>query len=213
MSATARKRRGYRQFCGAARALDVVGERWTLLIVRNLLIATTRRFSDLLAELPGITTNLLATRLRDLQTAELVEPAARGGYRLTEAGRALEPVVRELGRWGGRYMDRPHRGDAVNLGWGLFSLKRRYRGGVECVVGIEADGRSFELTLGRERMGLVEREAAGAELRLAGTSHAFRRLFGLGIEPASIDELLDEKAITATGDLRHLRPFARSLAP
>jgi DNA-binding HxlR family transcriptional regulator len=212
MSATTRKRRGYGQFCGAARALDVVGERWTLLIVRNLLIGP-RRFSDLLDELPGITTNLLATRLRDLVAAELVEPAARGGYRLTEAGRALEPVVRELGRWGGRYMDRPHRGDAVNLGWGLFSLKRRYRGGVECIVGIEADGKSFELTLGRERMDLVEREAASAELRLAGTSYAFRRLFGLGIEPASIDELLEEKAITAAGDLRHLRPFARSLAP
>jgi len=212
MSSIDRKRRGYHQFCGAARALDVVGERWTLLIVRNLLIGP-RRFSDLLDELPGITTNLLATRLRDLGAAELVEPAARGGYRLTEAGRALEPVLRELGRWGGRYMDRPRRGDAVNLGWGLFSLKRRYRGGVECIVGIEADGKSFEVTLGRERMDLVEREASNPALRLAGASHAFRRLFGLGTEPASIDELLEDKAITATGDLRHLRPFARSLAP
>src|SRR5262249_4096231 len=157
----------------------------TLLIVRDLLIGP-RRFSDLLDGLPGITTNLLATRLRDLGAGEIVEPAARGGYRLTEAGRALEPAVRELGRWGGRYLARPRRGDALNLGWGLLSLKRRYRGGVECVVGIEADGRSFELTLGRELMDLVEREASSPALRLAGASHAFRRLFGLGVEPASI---------------------------
>src|SRR5258706_3533447 len=102
------ERRSYRQFCGVARALDVVGERWTLLIARNLLLGP-RRYSDLLQELPGITTNLLAKRLHELESVELIvkevlpAPLAVSVYRLTPAGRALEPVIMELGRWGGRF--------------------------------------------------------------------------------------------------------------
>ena len=69
---TKRESRSYKQFCGLARALDVVGERWTLLIVRNLLVGP-RRYSDLMAELPGITTNLLAKRLRELSSHGLIE--------------------------------------------------------------------------------------------------------------------------------------------
>src|SRR6187549_2526493 len=90
--------RSYHQFCGLARALDVVGERWTLLLVRNLLLGP-RRYGDLLEELPGITTNLLAKRLRALCEHGLVEktalppPAAIPVYALTEAGAALEPAI------------------------------------------------------------------------------------------------------------------------
>src|SRR5215471_6124587 len=108
--ARAPERRSYRQFCGVARALDLVGERWTLPIVRNLLLGP-RRYSDLLAELPGLTTNLLAKRLRELEQGGLIERVQRAGdvarYQLTTTGAALEPVVMELARWGGRYMDRP----------------------------------------------------------------------------------------------------------
>src|SRR3954466_9029782 len=100
------KRRSYDQFCSVARALDRVGERWTLLIVRNLLLGP-RRYSDLLRELPGITTNLLAKRLQELESLGILErvslppPAATEAYALTLQGEALEPVVMELGRWGG----------------------------------------------------------------------------------------------------------------
>src|SRR5690349_12744259 len=92
------ERRSYQQFCGVARALDVVGERWTLLIVRNLLLGP-RRYGDLLAELPGLTTNLLAKRLREMELVGLVEkrelppPAASTVYALTADGAALEGVV------------------------------------------------------------------------------------------------------------------------
>src|SRR5258706_5251392 len=92
------ERRSYRQFCGFARAVDVVGERWTLLVARNLLLGP-RRYGDLLEELPGITTNLLAKRLRDLEAAGLVEKRAGAGvvtYALTERGLALDPVINEL---------------------------------------------------------------------------------------------------------------------
>src|ERR1700690_1771860 len=117
MQVTERRRtkRKYGQYCGVARALDVVGERWTLLVVRNLLLGP-RRYSDLLRELPGMTTNLLAKRLDEMEAASLVErralppPAAATVYALTETGAALEPVVMELGRFGGRYMDQPRRG-------------------------------------------------------------------------------------------------------
>src|SRR6478735_2738073 len=132
-SAAASERRSYHQYCGGARALDVVGERWTLLIVRNLLLGP-RRYSDLLAELPGITTNLLAKRLRELCAAGVVErrrtstPLRAEVYALTPEGAALEPVIMELGRWGGRFLDRPRASDTVNIGWGLLSMKRRYRG-------------------------------------------------------------------------------------
>src|SRR5947208_15766550 len=96
-------RRTYKQFCGLARALDVVGERWTLLIVRNLLLGSLR-YSDLLRGLPGITTNLLAKRLREMEELDLIErtnsPGAATGqaYRLTALGATLEPAVHALGR-------------------------------------------------------------------------------------------------------------------
>ena len=91
------KRRSYDQFCGVARALDQVSERWTLLIVRNLMLGP-RRYSDLMTELPGITTNLLAARLRAMEEIGLVarQPGPPARYELTALGAALEPVVVEL---------------------------------------------------------------------------------------------------------------------
>jgi DNA-binding HxlR family transcriptional regulator len=98
--------RSYGQYCSVAKALDLVGERWTLLIVRELLARGPSRYTDLRSGLPGIATNLLADRLRDLEAAGLIEredappPVATTLFRLTERGAALEPVLSELGRWG-----------------------------------------------------------------------------------------------------------------
>jgi DNA-binding HxlR family transcriptional regulator len=185
------ERRSYRQFCGLARALDVVGERWTLPIVRNLLLGP-RRYSDLLAELPGLTTNLLAKRLRELEQGGLIERVQRGGdvarYQLTATGAALEPVVMELARWGGRYMDRPRRGDRVDLGWALLSLKRRYRGGANLVVGLEAGDRHFELGLEDQHLRVLEREPQRPDLVLRGSPEA---VFALFFEAAATPEALD----------------------
>ncbi len=93
--------RGFGQYGGVARAIERVGERWALLIVRDLL-AGARRYSDLKAGLPRIPTNILSDRLKELQEAGVVRrvPTVRGGYELTTLGRALEPVVVELERWG-----------------------------------------------------------------------------------------------------------------
>src|SRR4051794_9741267 len=88
---------GYGQFCAVARALEVLGERWTLLIVRELMLGATT-FTEIRRGLPRIPRATLAARLRSLRRAEILEDTA-GDYRLTETGLALAPVVRELARW------------------------------------------------------------------------------------------------------------------
>lgn len=96
-----RSPRGFGQSGGLARAVERVGERWALLIVRDLL-AGARRYSDLKAGLPRIPTNILSDRLKELQQAGVIRrvPVVRGGYELTPLGRELEPVVLALERWG-----------------------------------------------------------------------------------------------------------------
>jgi DNA-binding HxlR family transcriptional regulator len=98
--------RTYDQYCAAARALDVVGDRWTLLIVRELLIRQPCRYTDLQYGLPGIATNLLADRLRQLEENGIITreaappPIATTLFRLTSRGEALQPVLHALGEWG-----------------------------------------------------------------------------------------------------------------
>jgi DNA-binding HxlR family transcriptional regulator len=99
--------RTYGDRCGIARALDVIGERWALLVVRDLLLGP-KRFSDLRAGLPRVSADVLAQRLRELEAAGVVQrrrlppPSASRVYELTERGRELEPVVLGLARWGSR---------------------------------------------------------------------------------------------------------------
>jgi DNA-binding HxlR family transcriptional regulator len=180
------ERRSYQQFCGLARALDRVGERWTLLIVRNLLLGP-RRYSDLLRELPGITTNLLAKRLKELEGLGILQrdsgPGRAEAYALTELGEALEPAVMELARWGGHFMDAPASGDRLDIGWGLLSMKRRYRGSRSLIVALEIteagerERRVFELHFEPTRLGVKERLAVRPDLALSGSEAAFRALF------------------------------------
>src|SRR3954451_127643 len=97
--------RTYDDSCGIARALDVVGERWTLLVVRELVLGP-KRFGQLRRGLPALSPNVLSQRLRELEDADLVRrhelepPASVVVYELTPRGQALEPILHELGRWG-----------------------------------------------------------------------------------------------------------------
>ena len=114
--------RSYNQYCGLAKALDVVGDRWTLLIVRELLTGP-KRYTDLQNGLPGIATNLLADRLTDLEQAELVQrdeappPVATTLYSLTLRGAELRPVIQELGRWARPLMGQLARGEKFLGRW------------------------------------------------------------------------------------------------
>lgn len=120
--------RSYRHFCAVAKALDVVGDRWVLLIVRELLSSGPSRYTDLLKGLPGIATNLLADRLKDMEQAGIVRawaappPVATTLFELTERGRALRPLLEELGRWGAPLMGPPPAGVEFRSHWLVFPL-------------------------------------------------------------------------------------------
>jgi DNA-binding HxlR family transcriptional regulator len=121
--------RSYGEYCSIAKALDVVGDRWTLLIVRELVIRGGCRYTDLRDGLPGIASNLLADRIRELESAGLIRredappPIAATLFHLTEAGRELLPVLDAVGRWGVRYMVEPADGDEFRGHWFAFPAR------------------------------------------------------------------------------------------
>ena len=123
-------KRSYQQNCALARANDVIGERWTMLLLRDLLISPLR-FNELLVSLKGMGTNLLASRLKDLEAADIVERReGEGGtrvYALTDRGRALEPAVLALIRWGLAHGPENQPGDHHRDGWDLLALKALFQ--------------------------------------------------------------------------------------
>lgn len=121
--------RTYGQYCALARGLDLVGDRWTLLIVRELLSLGPSRYADLQRGLPGIATNLLAGRLKEMEAAglvarsELPRPANATVFALTERGAALEGVVREFVKWGAPLMSPPAPDESFRPHWLLIPLR------------------------------------------------------------------------------------------
>jgi DNA-binding HxlR family transcriptional regulator len=113
----------YNQYCPVAHALDVVGERWALLIVRELIEHDQLRYSDLHAKLPGCGTNILAARLKELERNGVVRrrrlppPAASTVYELTEYGQELRPVMHVLAHWGARSLGPPTEDVELEAGW------------------------------------------------------------------------------------------------
>ncbi|MEX2588374.1 MAG: helix-turn-helix domain-containing protein [Actinomycetota bacterium] len=126
-------RKSYRQFCGLARALDRVGDRWTLLIVRELSLGD-QSFRDLAAALPGISPSLLTKRLDELADDGLVvrndapQRSKHVEYRLTDDGRSLQPAIIELIRWGSRWMVSGPGDDRVDARWAPLALRALLEG-------------------------------------------------------------------------------------
>jgi len=120
--------RSYGEYCAIAKSLDVVGDRWTLLVVRELALRGACRYTDLRNGLPGIASNLLAERLRDLEAAGVVEreeappPVAATLFRLTARGEELRPVLDGLMRWGLPLMTEQGEGEAVRSHWLVGAL-------------------------------------------------------------------------------------------
>jgi DNA-binding HxlR family transcriptional regulator len=143
----------YDQYCPVAHALDVVGDRWALLVVRELLQGP-KRYTDLAEGLPGIGTNILAVRLRDLETAGVVTkktlppPAASRVYELTDYGLELKPVMRELALWGARSLGPPTAADEFFPGWLVCP--------VDMILGPLAPAGRFEFRVGDEIASLVD---------------------------------------------------------
>lgn len=196
-------RRSYDQYCGLARALDVLGERWTLLIVRNLLLGP-QRYSELLRGLPGITTNLLAKRLQEMEAEGLVEHGEGGSdstaYRLTSIGRDLEPAIHALGRWGWQRMGKPTSRDRRSIEWLLVALRRRYRGDVAMSAELEADGTFYHIVLRGARAEIGRGRVPAPDLRVRGKGIEIARLFldGLPRDP-------DASSLEIDGNARQLR--------
>jgi DNA-binding HxlR family transcriptional regulator len=142
----------YDQYCPIAHSLGLVGERWTLLVIREL-FAGPKRYTDLAAHLPGIGTNVLADRLKELETAGLVTkrklppPAASTVYELTAMGRELRPVLHELARFGARLMGPPPP-DALEEGWLL--------GALDLSLAPDAPTGTLAFRIGSEEASLVE---------------------------------------------------------
>jgi DNA-binding HxlR family transcriptional regulator len=143
----------YDQYCPVAHALDVVGDRWALLVVRELMLGP-KRYTDLADGLPGIGTNILAARLRDLEAAGVVTkktlppPAASRVYDLTDYGRALKPVIRELALWGAQSLGPPTAEDELFPGWLLNPI--------EMILAPLAPAGRFEFRAGDEIASLVD---------------------------------------------------------
>ncbi|WP_320777684.1 helix-turn-helix domain-containing protein [Streptomyces sp. CRN 30] len=157
-------RRSYDQYCSAARALDVVGDRWTLLIVRELL-AGPRRYTDLHADLPGVSTDVLASRLKDMERdglttrRRLPPPAAAYVYELSPRGRELLPVLQALGAWGAGELGERRPTDAVRAHWCALPLLRGLEG--EGLVEVRLRGGDFHDGVFHLYAGAVEGPAYG----------------------------------------------------
>jgi DNA-binding HxlR family transcriptional regulator len=145
--------RSYSHYCPIAHALDLVGERWSLLVVRELQHGPLR-YTDLLEQLPGVSTNVLAARLRELEQAEIVgrrrlpAPAASAVYELTDLGRGLTPVLAALAHWGARSLGPPPPDAELVRGW----LERALR---TALADTAPPGR-FELHVGDEVASVVD---------------------------------------------------------
>jgi DNA-binding HxlR family transcriptional regulator len=146
----------YDQYCPVAHALDLVGERWALLVVRELMHGP-KRYTDLAEHLPRIGTNILASRLRDLEACGIVAkrtlppPAASRVYELTDYGRGLRPVMRELALWGARSLGPPTAEDELFPGW--------LENALDTVLAPIAPPGRFEFRIGGEVASLVDGEA------------------------------------------------------
>ncbi len=145
----------YEQYCPMAHALDLVGDRWALLVVRELMHGP-KRYTDLVEGLPGIGTNILAARLRDLEQADVVTrrtlppPAASKVYELTDYGRELRPALRELALWGARSLGPPTLEAGLFDGWVANAM--------DTVLAPRAPAGRFELRVGDEVASMVDGE-------------------------------------------------------
>lgn len=171
--------RSYGQYCGLALALDLVGDRWTLLIVRELLTGA-KRFRDLQDGLPGIATNLLSSRLRMLEESELIEkstlppPAGTTVYSLTNHGAELAAPVQALVRWGGQFMHHRTRKQAFRptwLGVALQALGLRVDSTTESLaLQIELPEGSLMLNLSPSGVEVGNKDSRPPDVRLRGTA-------------------------------------------
>jgi DNA-binding HxlR family transcriptional regulator len=169
--ATVSGTRTYAEYCAIARSLDLLGQRWTLLIVRDLMLGP-QRYTDLQAGLTGIATDILTARLRTLEAEGLVRrrelppPAPATVYELTGAGRRLGPLIRALGEVGLTLLDTPAPGEPINAGPVVMSLNLTFQPDalpdLTETYGLDIDGRAFTVAVDRGTVTTERGAPAGA---------------------------------------------------
>ncbi len=204
--------RSYGQYCGLARAAELVGERWALLILRDLLVGE-RRFTDLARSLPGIPTNVLTDRLKELEAAGVVRrrilarPGRGIAYELTPYGRELEDAIVRLGCWGAKSLGEPREGETVSPESLVMALRSTFQpeaaGGVrvgfevhfgEIVVHASVDDGTIAANVG---------PLPTADLVIE-VGPAFKALIARQITPA---EAIADGSVRLTGDAMLLERF------
>jgi DNA-binding HxlR family transcriptional regulator len=211
--------RSYDEYCAIAKSLDVVGDRWTLLIVRELAIRGPSRYTDLRNGLPGIASNLLAERLRDLERAGVIAreeappPIATALFRLTPRGDQLRPLLADLVRWGIPLMTEDNDGDAVQshwLAWALeLMLTDRQPDGAPLTLELQTGDGPIVLTT---QDGAVRAQVGHAESPNAVIAGPPRPILGLLL---GLIQLADAEAsgVTYGGDPGILERFGADMAP
>jgi DNA-binding HxlR family transcriptional regulator len=205
--------RSYRDSCAIARALDVVGERWALLVVRELLLAP-QRFSELRQALPRISSNLLADRLRELEQRDVIRrlaPADGRRYELTERGRKLEPVLLALSDWG---MDAPQPPppSALSATSVLIFLRGAARPDPDApptCCRLELDGRAWTVHLASGRVQVQAGEPARADASLRTDP---RTLSALLVDPATLATACADGNAAVVGDLSAIDRLLHAVA-
>jgi DNA-binding HxlR family transcriptional regulator len=201
--------RSYGQFCGVARALDLVGERWALLVVRELILGP-KRFTDLAAGLPGIGTNVLTARLRELEQGGVVQrrvlapPAGSTVYELTPYGRELEPVLLALGRWGVLSMG-PRRPDqTLRSGWigvALRAFAAPPASGLEGTVELRLEDSVFHVRLAGGEVAVLDGPAREPELVIESGNEPLLALLARAVPP---EQAVQAGLVLLQGDERLL---------
>jgi DNA-binding HxlR family transcriptional regulator len=213
--------RSYGQYCGITTAVDLVTERWALLIIRDLLVGP-RRYTDLKQGLPKIPTNILSARLKELQEGGMVRrvPLAHCGlvYELTDYGRELEPIVLALGRWGFRSMGEPKDGDVVTADSLTMALRTAFRpdGASKLDFQIRVDAAELRAQIRDGELKVVQiappappvggsLPSSEPELRFATAGPGMRHLIAGAMSPA---HAVEQNVVTILkGDLKLLERF------
>jgi DNA-binding HxlR family transcriptional regulator len=181
----------YPQFCALARAAELIGERWTLLIIRELLLGP-KRFGDLLDHLDGMSPTLLTARLNALVDNNIVRriaaprPVNAQLYELTEIGREIQPAIRELIRWGGRFLFPPVPGDTFQPDWVLLALdaiaKRTPVPEISIGLIVTHEKKSAAFTVaGGENGTTIHKGGAGWKATLEAPFDAVLQIVGMGL--------------------------------
>ncbi len=206
-------KRTYGDACGVARALDTVGERWALMVVRELLLGP-KRFTDIREGLPQLSPDVLAQRLRELEQAGVVQrrklppPAASHVYELTTKGAALEPVLIALGRWGGANAAPPADGIGMSLDSHVVSLRTLFdaelAGDFEARLAQRLGDQSFRVEVAGGQLEVVRGEPESAHATMATDPATFLDLIRGRLQ---LGDALEAGRVEVEGDRERFERF------